>query len=59
MANKAYHKPISMFWTLGVPAVLFGVIWYAYNSTGWVSSQVQRTLGPILAPIIRWADRLI
>lgn len=59
MANKAYHKPISMFWALGVPAMVFAVIYYAYRSPGWVGTQVQRAIGPILDPIIRWVDRAI
>ena len=48
-----------MFWALGVPLVVFAVIYYAYNSPGWVGNQVQGALGPILDPIIRWVDRLV
>ena len=59
MASKAYYKSVSLFWTMGVPAVLFGVIWYAYNSHGWVGGYVQRMIGPIVDPLIRWSQRLI
>ncbi len=48
-----------MFWALGVPAVVFAILLYAYQSPGWVGSQVQRTFGPILDPLIRWVDRMI
>jgi hypothetical protein len=59
VASKAYYKSVSLFWTLAVPAVLFAVIWYAYRSPGWVGGYVQRVLGPVLDPVIRWADRII
>ena len=59
MSGKAYYRSVSMFWTLAVPAVVCAVIYYAYRSPGWVGSQVQQVVGPILDPILRWVSRII
>ena len=48
-----------MFWGIGVPIIVFGVIYYAYQQPGWVGTQVQHTFGPILDPLIHWFDRVI
>ncbi len=42
-----------------VPAVLFSVIYYAYQSPGWLGGYVQGVVGPIVDPFIRWAHRVI
>lgn len=59
VASKSYHKSVSMFWALGVPAILFAVVYYAYRTPSWLGTQVQRALGPILDPILRFVDRAI
>ena len=42
-----------------VPAVLAGVIWYAYNSQGWVSYKVQKIVGPVVEPALRFISRVL
>jgi|GEM_PF-4985667 len=57
--GKSGYKPFSAFWGLGVPAVLMGVIWYAYNSQGWVSYKVQKLVGPVVEPALRFIGRVL
>jgi hypothetical protein len=58
MAQKSY-TPFSTFWGLLVPAVIFGVVWYAYNSHGWVSYKVQAIVRPVVDPAIRFFARVL
>ncbi len=57
--GKTSYTPISGFWAVLVPGVLAGVIWYAYNSQGWVSYKVQALFGPVVEPAIKFISRVL
>jgi len=59
VAKPAKYQPISAFWTIVLPALIFGLLYFAYNSTGWVSFRVQKMLDPIVQPVMSWARSLI
>jgi len=48
MGKKAQYQSISAFWTLFMPLVVGGVLYFSYHSGGWVGAQVQGMLNPIL-----------
>lgn len=56
MGKPAKYQPISSFWTIVVPGMLIGLIYYAYNSPGWLSLRVQSMLNPIIEPVMRWIN---
>lgn len=56
---KTSYTPISTFWAMFVPGVLAAVVWYAYNSQGWVSHKVQSFFGPIVEPTIKFFARVL
>lgn len=58
MATSSY-TPFSAFWGLLVPGVLAAVIWYAYNSQGWVSHKVQALVGPVVEPALKFISRVL
>ena len=39
---------MSSFWYIVVPAVLFGVIFYSYNSGWFLAEWTQRTIDPLI-----------
>lgn len=56
---KTSYTPISGFWVVLVPGVLAAVIWYAYNSQGWVSYKVQALVGPVVDPALKFIGRVL
>ena len=57
--GKSSYTPFSTFWYLFVPGVVGGVIWYAYNTPGWVSRKVQAVVGPVVEPALRFIARVL
>lgn len=57
MGRKTY-SPISSFWVLLVPAVLFALGYYAYSEPGYVGMKVRAALGPIVNPVLRELHRI-
>ena len=39
---------MSSFWYIVVPAVLFGIIFYSYNSGGFLAGRIQGVIDPLM-----------
>ncbi len=39
---------MSSFWYIVVPAVLFGIIFYGYNSGGFMAERIQIVIDPLI-----------
>ena len=59
LVAKAKYTPISGFWAMLVPTVVGGVIYYAWNSNGYVAQRLQTMLRPIVDPVATFLDRVI
>lgn len=45
---------MNKYWTVFVPAVVGGVIFYAYSSGGWVGGFVRSAIDPVVLPVMRF-----
>ena len=39
---------MNLFWTVWLPLLLIAIIWYGYNTGGFVSGWIQRVTDPLL-----------
>lgn len=53
MPAKPYSQ-VSSFWYLGIPAAVFGIGYFLWNSHGWVSMEARQ----LLSPIVYWVSGL-
>jgi hypothetical protein len=58
MPTKSY-TPISGFWSLAVPAVVFGLGYYLWHSQGFLSMELRQALGPLVSFVGQMFARLL
>jgi hypothetical protein len=49
---------MNKYWTIFVPAVLGGIMYYAYSSTGFLGRTVKDALDPVLIPVMNFISRV-
>ena len=48
------YQPVSIFWTMVVPALVITIVIYVSKQPGWVGYRIRTIIGPIVDPISGW-----